>query len=397
MPERAWAGRRAGRFLTLGMGVFFIGMAVLQAWPGRGFWQGGSRGTLVGMVISMARTSQPGFLAGWLSSFASFDAAHGWGVNLFLVIALAAIGVALCTGRSRVIVPATAATAVLCLAAWVLVEDLGVFGGVGTDPNSMLPMLAVVAAGTVALVRPATAAQPAVAPLPVAAGDGAAWWERLAPGYAARVLAAGACLVVILVGAVPMTAAATNPNADPIVSEAVDGTPNLVDTPAPGFTLTDQRGAAVPLSSLRGKAVAMTFLDPVCTSDCPLIAQDFLRADQQLGQSGRTVFVAVVANPIYRSVAATQAFDREEGLSHVGNWLFLTGSVAELTKVWNAYGVQVQISPAGAMVDHPDVADLIGPRGRLREVLDADPGTGSAAGSSFSSLLAQQMRTVLGA
>ena len=37
------------------IGLFFVGMAVLQAWPGRGFWQGqpnphAAAGTLTGMV-----------------------------------------------------------------------------------------------------------------------------------------------------------------------------------------------------------------------------------------------------------------------------------------------------------------------------------------------------------
>src|SRR6202451_4084180 len=55
LPERAWRTRRLGRLFLPGMGVFLAGMAVLQAWPGRGFWQGSSRGragTLTGMVQS---------------------------------------------------------------------------------------------------------------------------------------------------------------------------------------------------------------------------------------------------------------------------------------------------------------------------------------------------------
>ena len=40
LPEDAWRSPRLGRLLLAGTGVFFLGMAVLQAWPGRGFWQG---------------------------------------------------------------------------------------------------------------------------------------------------------------------------------------------------------------------------------------------------------------------------------------------------------------------------------------------------------------------
>ncbi len=150
-----------------------------------------------------------------------------------------------------------------------MVEDFGFFGGLGTDPNSMIPMLLIVVAGAVALVRqPAEAVAtsagetPESTPVPAAAAGGR-WWEGLTPSYTGRVLAAVAAVVVVLVGAVPMAAASTNPDANPIISEAIDGTPQSIDIAAPSFTLTDQRGAEVSMASLRGKVVALTFLNPV--------------------------------------------------------------------------------------------------------------------------------------
>ena len=59
LPERAWYSPRLGRLMLAGIGLFLAGMAVLQAWPGRGFWQGishGQPGTLAGMTGSMAQT-----------------------------------------------------------------------------------------------------------------------------------------------------------------------------------------------------------------------------------------------------------------------------------------------------------------------------------------------------
>ena len=41
--------------------------------------------------------------------------------------------------------------AVLCIADWVLIEDFGFWGGVGTDPNSMLPILFVAIGGYLAV------------------------------------------------------------------------------------------------------------------------------------------------------------------------------------------------------------------------------------------------------
>jgi cytochrome oxidase Cu insertion factor (SCO1/SenC/PrrC family) len=383
------------------MGAFFVGMAILQAWPGRGFWQGRighAPGTLSAMVAQMSSTPQPDFLSRWVSSFAAFDSAHGWAVNLFLVLSFTFIGLALLSGRRRLVLAGVAVAAVVCLADWVLVEDLGFLGGVGTDPNSMVPLLLVVTSSAAALLRrPIEVVAPEPAPAVPSPSSEGPWWDRLSPGYAGRVLAAIAAVVVVCVGAVPMAAASTDPHADPILSEALDGPPTTADAPAPPFTLTDQDGRAVSLSSLRGKVVALTFLDPVCTSDCPLIAQEFRQSNAMLGSDAkRAVFVAVVANPIYHTVADMQAFDRQEGLSAVSNWLYLTGSVTQLEKVWSAYGVEVQVTPAGSMVDHSEVAYVIDARGHTRAVLDAAPGTGTAESSSFSSLLTNELHAALG-
>ncbi len=192
-----------------------------------------------------------------------------------------------------------------------------------------------------------------------------------------------------------MAVAAANPHADAILIEAANGTPNLVDVPAAPFTLTDTHGHTVSLSSLAGHTVALTFLDPVCTSDCPLIAQDLRLADQMVGTgSGPVELVAVVNNPLYNTTALTAAFDRQEGLDHLANWTFLTGSLSQLHQVWNDYGVQTEVTPAGAMVAHSDIVYLIDKQGRTRVILNSDPGAGSAEGSSFVGQLTTQIRSV---
>jgi cytochrome oxidase Cu insertion factor (SCO1/SenC/PrrC family) len=401
LPERSWRGPRLGRILTAAIGLFFVGMAVLQAWPGRGTWHGGRgshAGPIASMATTMAKTPQPHVLSSWASSFAAFDTAHGWAVNLFLVVALGLIGAALCTGRRRIVLAAAAAAVPLCLATWVLVQDFGFLGGVGTDPNSMVPTLLLLAGAVLALVRaPTEVKEPAFLSVrEVVAAQPTRRWELLDPSVLARAAGFTLAAAVGLVGAVPMAAASTNPNADPIVTEALNGTPSQINRPAPAFSLVDQSGRPVSLASLRGKAIALTFLDPVCTSDCPLIAQSFRRADEMLGtEAAQTEFVAIVANPIYRSVTTVDAFDRQEGLTGVHNWLYLTGSIAQLSRVWNAYGIQVNISPAGAMVAHSEVAFVIDAHGRMRAVLDSIPGTTSSARSSMSTLVSDELRSVL--
>ena len=139
-------------------------------------------------------------------------------------------------------------------------------------------------------------------------------------------VAAWAAAVVVL-GAAPMAMAQASPQADPIIAQAIAGSYASLDLPAPAFRLTDQDGASVSLAGLRGKVVLLTFLDPVCTSDCPLIAQEFRQADRVLGGQSRHVeLVAIVANPLYRELAYTRAFDRQESLTGLPNWRYLTGA-----------------------------------------------------------------------
>ncbi len=194
LPERAWSTARTGRIVLRTIGAFFLGMALLQAWPGRGFWDGhpgATSGTLTTMIKEMSQTPQPHFLSSLLSSFAGFVSAHGWEVNLFAVLALAAIGAAFLTARPGPVRVAVLAALLLCLADWVLIEDFGFFGGVGTDPNSMIPMALVFVAGYVAITRvpaAATEAPRSATPAPAAR----TWSQRLRaePTYVPRSLAA---------------------------------------------------------------------------------------------------------------------------------------------------------------------------------------------------------------
>ena len=407
LPESAWDTPRLGRWVLRAIGLFWLGMALLQAWPGRGFWQGrptkhASPGSLTTMVEQMATTPQPHLLSSWVAAFANFDAAHGWGVNLFVVVALAVIGSLFITARPPLVLVGVVAGTVLCLADWVLVEDLGFMGGVGTDPNSMVPMTLVFIAGYLAITRaPAVVKDSSVVPITAVAvrGENVSMWGRALadPTYTFRSVAALGAIGVILVGAVPMSAAAVNPHADPILAQAIDGTPGTFDNPAPSFSLVDQFGKPVSLASLRGKTVALTFLDDTCTVDCPVIAQEFRVADRYLGAAVRRVeMVGINANPRFITPDYLAAFDRQEGLENVTNWRYLTGSLLQLRRVWASYGEAVVSLPAGAMIGHSEFAYVIDARGHTRYILDTDPGPATeATRSSFSVMLANSIESAL--
>jgi cytochrome oxidase Cu insertion factor (SCO1/SenC/PrrC family) len=431
LPDRAWAGRRLGRGVLAVTGVFLAGMALLQAWPGRGFWSGTAGrqpGNLASMVQGMGQTSQPGFLSSWVNGFGTFAAGHGFAVNLVVVVALAAAGLALASGRRALLRPALALLLVLCAADWVLVQDLGVFGGLGTDPNSMIPFALVAVGGYLAVAAPAPAIVAAAAPAgPAAAGPAPAasagapaapgepvtpageqrrWRESIRPRRLAtllgnaspRTVAAAGALGVAIIGVIPLAAASASASASPILAQALDGSSAPLDFRAPAFTLTNQHGREISLASLHGKVVLLTFLDPVCTSDCPLIAQEFRQADQLLGGRSRQVeMVAVVTNPLYTQPEYTAAFDRQEHMNTLPNWQYLTGSAAQLKKVWRQYGIAAQILPAGGMIGHTDIAYVIDRSGRTRTELNFDPGPGTASTqASFAGELSTAARQNLG-
>jgi len=453
LPPARWHSPRLGRQVIGLLGVFFLGMAVLQAWPGRGFWQGrlhGQPGTLASMALSMSGTSQPHVLSAMVNWFASVDEAQGLIINLIAVIVLALVGAAFLIGtvfpagtartgfsariaalttRYDLVRAALVLLAVFCLVDWVLVEDLGFLGGLGTDPNSMIPVALLATGGYLALVKVpapvvagATAAEePPVPAAPVPATTVPATtvpattgWvaslralpARLAPARLAKAFGSASlravvalwAVVMLLVGVGPLTAAQASRTADPIIAQAIDGNAAPLDYPASAFTLTDQDGRQVSLASLRGKVVLLTFLDPVCTSDCPLIAQEFREADQVMGSSSRHVeLVAIVANPVYHSVIDTRAFDSQEGLNRVPNWLFLTGSLTQLQHAWKVYDIAAQILPAGGMIGHSEVTWVIDAQGHIREELNFDPGPGTASTeASFAAELASEAHQLMG-
>jgi cytochrome oxidase Cu insertion factor (SCO1/SenC/PrrC family) len=432
LPPARWHSPRLGRQVLGLLGIFFLGMAVLQAWPGRGFWQGrlhGQPGTLASMAQSMSTTPQPHVLSAMVNWFASVDEAQGLLINLIAVIVLALVGAAFLIGtafpagaafpafsariaslttRTHLVRAALVLLVVFCVADWVLIEDFGFLGGLGTDPNSMIPVALLATGGYLAMVKvpaPAVAAataaeEPSAPATGVPATSPRAIPARLARGFGSAGLGAVLGLwavVMVLVGAGPLAAAQASRTADPIIAQAIDGDAAPMNFQASPFTLTDQQGNQVSLASMRGKVVLLTFLDPVCTSDCPLIAQEFRQADQILGAGSRHVeLVSIVANPVYHSVADTRAFDSQEGLNRLPNWLFLTGSLAQLQQAWKHYDIAAQILPAGGMIGHTEVTWVIDSQGHIREELNFDPGPGTASTeASFAAELAAEAHQLM--
>ncbi len=372
-PWRFWARDRLPRWLLWALGAELVGFGILQGWPGRGFYQNG----ISQMVAQMAQTPQPSWIAGPMRDVAGL--LHGGvaaAVNGGVAVVLVAVGVAFLT--RRLLWSAFGVLSVLSLATWWFVQDFGFLGGVGTDPNSMIPGLLLALAGVVGSTRVAEARD---------AVSERAWWPSDV-GVAGRLFGVWT-VAAALMGLGPLVYAALNQTTSSALALAASDTPFSIDRPVPSFTLLDQYGRPVSIDQFRGKRIVLTNLDPVCTFDCPLIAQELRSADLALPPSVRaqTVFVAVAVNPVIHSVQALQIFDARENLAGLSNWYYLTSpSLARLEHVWQTLGFGVSMPLDGVMVQHEDLSFVIGPHLTERFLVPSDPSLNSAIATSISSL-----------
>ena len=192
-----------------------------------------------------------------------------------------------------------------------------------------------------------------------------AFWAALA----AIILAGAAVITVVAVVHARSGPSLARPEGIPAsVSDAqinLMGLSPVPVSPAPGFTLTDQEGRTLSLSSLRGKVVVLEFMDPHCTDICPIVSQEYVDAYRDLGPLARqVVFAAVNVNQYHAAVADMMAYSREQQLTTIPSWHFFTGPLPDLRKVWDGYEITVQAPSPNADIVHTSAVYFIDPAGR---------------------------------
>jgi len=350
-------GKHFSKFALRFIAVILALAIVLQAIPSYGFWRGGNRNALTAMSRSMTETAQPHGLSWVVLHVGTLAGILGGGFNVIVILWLGVCAAGLWYASSHQLDWPITVLVVGCVFFWITGEDVSIFGGVATDINSLIP-LAVVAW----CARPALRSAP---PLPRHLPEE----FRSSTGAVVAAFAAGMVLFsVVSMGVASVSAA------EPTLYEAQNGTaaPGF-NAIAPKFTLTDQFDKPFTLESKKGYYTLLTFLDPVCWTDCPLLAAQLKQVRSDLPSNAKIDIVVVAANPLHQTLADVRHFIKIHYLSDVKNFYFVTGPVAKTAPVWRSYRIEVQNVPGDLMSIHSDEMVIINGRDQMQWIIVDDP------------------------
>ncbi len=131
---------------------------------------------------------------------------------------------------------------------------------------------------------------------------------------------------------------------------------------APAFALRDQRGRRVTLASLRGRTIALTFLDSLCKAACPIEGRMLAAAIGQAHGAARPQLLVVSVDPAGDTPRSVEHAARKWRLPADTIWLL--GTHAQLKPVWDAY--QITVEPVSGDIVHSTAVYLLDKRGYER-------------------------------
>lgn len=359
---------RAARWIG---GSFLLG-ALIQLRPGTGAWQSGDANVFFQMSRDMASMPQPEWLQQIVLAFGDAAKALGPVWNLLLTATIGLIGLLIIRVPRRPMKRTLVAVLSVCFVVWVAFQDLGLFGGLSTDPNSM-PTLAVLVCAWWAATSVASSRDS----------------RTSAPQLGRRVIARSIMAVgtgVMLTGIFAMASTVTG-SVETTFQVAANGEGSFVSTPTPPFSLRDQDGNLVVVPSPVHRITVLTFLDPVCYEECSTIGHQLAGLLRSYPSSTPIDVVAVAANTRDHRPAQIRHFLRINGFDSFPDFHFVSGSRHELDAVYERYGVTVEAGGEHGMSIHTNVVYVIDQIGQLRYIMTDTPAPGQAGVSSATSVL----------
>lgn len=144
----------------------------------------------------------------------------------------------------------------------------------------------------------------------------------------------------------------------------------MMNSPAPDFTLADAAGRKVGLADFRGRVVVLYFVYTNCPDVCPLHSEVIASIQEAVNgtpMKDLVQFIAVTTDPERDGPDAMTAYGPTHGLDSV-NWLFLTsgGGRPDATRdIARQYGLKFTATKDGYQM-HAVVTHLIDKSGNLR-------------------------------
>ncbi len=330
--------------------------ALLQLLPSTEFWHGGNTNALTAMTSYMTKIAQPHVLASLSRGVGRIAGSMGGGFNIIVVLWLVACAVGLWFATTKGWRWPVWALVAGCIFFWVTSEDTSLFGGLSTDFNSLLPLAVL-----------AWCASPSLRDVPTRARR----LPRELTSSTGAVIATFATAMIVY--SVALMGASSFAGAETTLYQAQNGTASAASTPAPGFTLTDQFGRTYSLGEHRGYVTLLTFIDPRCWTDCPLLAAQLKSVRSALPAGTKLDIVAVAADPYHEQLSDLNHFIRQHSLADVKDFYYVTGKLPAVRKVWASYGIGVSMTKTDKMSIHSDYMFIVNDQHFLKWIIPDDP------------------------
>jgi cytochrome oxidase Cu insertion factor (SCO1/SenC/PrrC family) len=344
--------------------------AVLQLLPSTEFWHGGNSNALTAMTTFMTNIAQPHWLAWLPRGVGRIAGSIGGGFNIIVVLWLVTCAGGLWFATKNGWRWPVWSLVTGCVFFWLASEDTSLFGGLSTDFNSLLPLavLAWCASPTLRDVANRERRLP----------------RELTTSTGAVVATFAAAMIVY---STALMATSSFASAETTLYQAQNGVASAASTKAPTFTLTDQFDKTYSLGEHPGYVTLLTFLDPRCWTDCPLLAQQLKSLRAELPSSTKLDLVAVAADPYHEKLSDLRHFIAIRGLTHVQHFYFVTGKLTAVRKVWASYGIGVSMTKSDVMSIHSDYMFVINAKHQVKWIVPDDPiGSSSGQASAVSEL-----------
>lgn len=140
---------------------------------------------------------------------------------------------------------------------------------------------------------------------------------------------------------------------------------------APEFSLINQEGKTLTLTSFQGQPFLLTFAFAHCQTVCPMLVEQAKAAQKQLGTAITLPLVVITLDPHRDTPGSLPALAKKWTLpngSHV-----LSGSVSEVEKTIKEYNIPTERDEKTGDVTHPAISYIINAQGEIAYTFNNAP------------------------